>query len=244
MIWVHDYQLMLVPQMIRERLPEARHRIISSTSRSRPSEVFRIAPVAASRFCAGLLGADLVGFHTASYVRHFALGRRSCGWAIPTTSIGVRWERPDAFASACSRWASTRPPSIASSRVVPSCVAAVDALTAQPADVRLLLGDRSPRLHEGHPAPAARVRALLRDHPELRGRVRLVQVAVPSRQNVDALPGVPPQVDAIVGRINGAYGTLSWAPDPLPVSGRCRPRAGVACTAPPTSCWSRRCATA
>src|SRR5690606_18068287 len=68
-IWVHDYQLMLVPQMLREQLPEARigfflHIPFPS------SEVFLTLPWR-EEVMRGMLGADLIGFHTVNYTRHF-----------------------------------------------------------------------------------------------------------------------------------------------------------------------------
>jgi trehalose 6-phosphate synthase/phosphatase len=71
LIWVHDYQLMLLPQMLRQRLPAARigfflHIPFPS------SEVFRILPWR-TEVLQGLLGADLIGFHTVTYQRHFSM---------------------------------------------------------------------------------------------------------------------------------------------------------------------------
>lgn len=68
-VWVHDYQLMLLPALLRERLPHARvgfflHIPFPS------SEVFRVLPWR-RQILDGLLGADLVGFHTYAYLRHF-----------------------------------------------------------------------------------------------------------------------------------------------------------------------------
>ena len=68
-IWIHDYQLMLLPGMLRERLPDARigfflHIPFPS------SEVFRIL-LCGAEILNGLLGADLVGVHTFAYMRHF-----------------------------------------------------------------------------------------------------------------------------------------------------------------------------
>ena len=74
-------------------------------------------------------------------------------------------------------------------------------------------GGRPARLHQGHPPPAARLRAdARRRHPELREKVRLVQVAVPSRTGVEAYQDFRSLVDELVGRINGAFGTPRWVP--------------------------------
>ena len=53
---------------------------------------------------------------------------------------------------------------------------------------------------------------MLQTHPELREKVRLVQVAVPSRTNVGAYQDFRALVDGLVGRINGAFGTPRWVP--------------------------------
>ena len=69
-VWIHDYQLMLVPALIRERVPDARIGFFLHIPFPAP-EVFRTLPWR-QRLLEGLLGADLVGFHTGAYVRQFA----------------------------------------------------------------------------------------------------------------------------------------------------------------------------
>src|SRR4051812_7769739 len=70
LIWVHDYQLLLVPELLRKRLPDARIGFFLHIPF--PSEeLFRTLPER-ERLLSGLLGADLVGFHTPAYLRHFA----------------------------------------------------------------------------------------------------------------------------------------------------------------------------
>src|SRR5262249_8366154 len=69
LVWVHDYHLLLVPGMLRRRLPDATigfflHIPFPS------AEVFRILPWR-EQILRGLLGADIVGFHTAEYAHHF-----------------------------------------------------------------------------------------------------------------------------------------------------------------------------
>ncbi|MEX2374095.1 MAG: trehalose-6-phosphate synthase, partial [Dehalococcoidia bacterium] len=70
LIWIHDYQLMLLPQLIRRHLPDARigfflHIPFPS------SEVFRVLPER-EEILRGLLGADLIGVHTYEYADHLA----------------------------------------------------------------------------------------------------------------------------------------------------------------------------
>jgi len=69
MVWVHDYQLMLLPQMIRNEFPNVSIGFFLHIPF--PSyEVFRILPWS-KEILTGLLGADQIGFHTFGYMRHF-----------------------------------------------------------------------------------------------------------------------------------------------------------------------------
>lgn len=74
LVWVHDYHLMLVPEMIREQVPNARIGFFLHIPFP-AVDVFRLLPWRAE-ILEGLLGADLVGFHTSSYTRHFVIALR------------------------------------------------------------------------------------------------------------------------------------------------------------------------
>ena len=71
MIWVHDYQLLLLPGLLRDRLPSARIGFFLHIPF--PSEELFRTLATRERLLQGILGADLVGFHTPAYLRHFAI---------------------------------------------------------------------------------------------------------------------------------------------------------------------------
>ena len=205
LVWVHDYQLMRVPALLRERVPEARigfflHIPFPS------SEIFRSLPHR-ERLLEGLLGADLVGFHTAAYVRHFASSALRLLGA--TTEVDrLRWRgreiRIGAFPMGVDAAAF-------------DALARKDEVLAHAAehrfgDARLVLGVDRLDYTKGIPQRLLAFDALLRRHPELRGHVRLVQVAVPSRENVGAYRDLRAEVDALVGRIHGEFATPTWSP--------------------------------
>jgi trehalose 6-phosphate synthase/phosphatase len=77
---------------------------------------------------------------------------------------------------------------------------------------QLLLGIDRLDYTKGIPRRLLAYEALLRREPALRGRVRLVQVAVPSRENVGAYRELRDEVDALVGRLHGEFATPTWAP--------------------------------
>ena len=83
-------------------------------------------------------------------------------------------------------------------------------------DRRSLLSSDRPRSRHGPLIRAQVLKTLLQAHPEWREKVRLIQVAVPSRDNVGAYRRFKREVEAAVGRINGEFAT----PNPfLPVEG-------------------------
>lgn len=72
LVWVHDYHLMLLPQMLREEIGEDKAVKIGFFLHTTfpSSEVYRILPVR-SEILTGMLHSDLIGFHTSDYSRHF-----------------------------------------------------------------------------------------------------------------------------------------------------------------------------
>ncbi|HSD19765.1 MAG TPA: bifunctional alpha,alpha-trehalose-phosphate synthase (UDP-forming)/trehalose-phosphatase [Anaeromyxobacter sp.] len=205
LVWVHDYQLMLVPQLLRERVPDARigfflHIPFPS------SEIFRMLPQR-ERILEGLLGADLVGFHTATYVRHFvSAALRLLGAATEVDRIAWRSRevRLGVFpmgVDAAQLGEIAQDPEIR----------AVAHAHRAPGE-QLLVGVDRLDYSKGIPRRLLAFEAMLLAHPELRERVRLVQVAVPSRENVEAYREYRDEVDALVGRIHGEFATPSWSP--------------------------------
>ena len=78
--------------------------------------------------------------------------------------------------------------------------------------VRILVGVDRLDYTKGIPRRLLAYEPAARGHPELREKVRLLQVAVPSRTGVGAYQDFRLLVDGLVGRINGAFGTPRWVP--------------------------------
>ncbi|MEW5930111.1 MAG: bifunctional alpha,alpha-trehalose-phosphate synthase (UDP-forming)/trehalose-phosphatase [Gemmatimonadota bacterium] len=205
-IWVHDYQLLLLPGLLRQRLPRARigfflHIPFPS------SEVFATLPHR-EQMLRGLLGADVVGFHTEAYARHFLSSLRRV--------LGIAGEMEEVRHEG-------RPVRLGAFPMGVDAAALDRRARAAPVEeeVRALRGDGSCRLllgidrldyTKGIPRRLLAFELLLQRRPEWRGRVRLIQVAVPSRARVRAYRAIRREVDALVGRINGEFGTPHWTP--------------------------------
>ncbi len=207
LIWVHDYQLLLVPGLLRRRLPDARIGFFLHIPF--PSEeLFRTLP-ARARLLEGLLGADLIGFHTPAYLRHFATSLTDIlGLTVDIDRVQLpgREVRLGVFPDGDR----LRRPS-SSSRTIPRSRPRPRRSGAM-ASVRILVGVDRLDYTKGIPRRLLAYERMLQTHPELRERVRLVQVAVPSRTGVEAYQEFRTLVDGLVGRINGTFGTPRWAP--------------------------------
>ena len=210
LVWVHDYQLMLVPAMLRARVPGARigfflHIPFPSV------EVVRLLPWA-GQLLMGVLGADVVGFHTLSYVRQFinALILVNGMWPqLDHVVVNGRTVALGAFPMGVDATA------FATYARDPEVVAAAAKLRAGlPEGGKLLVGVDRLDYTKGVPRRLLAVERLLETQPSLRaGQLRFLQIAVPSRESVPQYEAFVSDVFRVVGRINGRFST----PESVPV---------------------------
>ncbi len=215
-IWVHDYQLMLVPQMVREAMPDVSIGFFLHIPF--PSfEIFRTLPWR-KEVLRGLLGADLVGFHTYDYERHFLSSvRRLLGLEVSFNDIyledriikvdsfpmGIDYKK---FSNAAKEHLERTPEnqSELKQRLNKHKI-------ANPKAKFLLSIDRL----DYSKGIAKRLNAFeyfLNKYPHYKEKVRLIILAVPSRSNVPQYQLLKKEVDELVGRINGEFSTVSWTP--------------------------------
>mmetsp|Transcript_4988 Transcript_4988/g.15228 ORF Transcript_4988/g.15228 Transcript_4988/m.15228 type:complete len:758 (-) Transcript_4988:28-2301(-) len=211
LLWVHDYHLMLLPEMLRERIPGAKigfflHIPFPS------SEIYRTLGVR-KQILRGLLHSDLIGFHTSSYARHFRsactrlLGVESTPVTVAYNHLNVRIGsfpvgiNPANFVEGVKNEDVLKMEKILKSRF---CKGSNDRL--------LLLGvDRFDYI-KGLPQKLAAFEYFLKTYPEFKDRVTLVQIAVPTRTDVPEYQRLIANVNETVGRINGIYGSLRNTP--------------------------------
>ncbi len=207
LLWVHDYHLMLLPAMLRQKLPDAR------------IGFFLHIPFPASQLAAmlprseevlrGLLGADLLAFHTYGHLHHFRssllrvlalesgldhvdFGRRTI--SLRAMPIGIAPEQLTSVMSGAEF--KDFETDLARRYEGQQVIIAVDRLDYT----------------KGIPERLKAFRRLLRTRTELAGKVTLIQVAVPSRENIDTYQDLRSEVNELVGEINGKLGTSGWTP--------------------------------
>ena len=205
-IWVHDYHLMLLPRLLRDRLPEACIGFFLHIPFP-VSEIFALLPHR-EEILHGLLGSDLLGFHTLRYTQHFATTlKRLCGIDVHDSTIteGRRTIRLGVYpigvnARSFDERARAKP------------VQDEVAKLTQHDATRLILGVDRLDYTKGIPRRLLAFAHLLEQKAEWRGKVRLVQVAVPSRDAVGAYRRFRQEVNTLVGSINGRFATPHWTP--------------------------------
>jgi trehalose 6-phosphate synthase/phosphatase len=206
-IWVHDYQLLLLPGLLRERLPSARIGFFLHIPF--PSfEVFRTLPWRTA-LVHGMLGADLIGFHTESYVRYFTHALRYALHLQPgehSVRVGPRTVRLRAFplgidAAAYDRFAAD--PAVEKER---------SKIREGTGGRQLIVGVDRLDYTKGIPRRLLAFERMLEREGSARDCVRLIQVAVPSRSAVETYKSFRKQLDELVGRINGRFGTAASVP--------------------------------
>lgn len=216
LIWIHDYQLMLVPQMLRKLRPELTSGFFLHIPF--PSyEIFRTLPWR-TEILEGLLGADLIGFHTYDYERHFLSSvRRLLGYEVSFNEIHLdhRVVKVDSF-----------PMGIDYDKFHTAALERSAASNLPDSDLKKRLDHHKKSTPEGKfllsidrldytKGIASRIKAFeyfLDQHPEYKEKVRLIILAVPSRSLVPQYQVLKKEIDELVGRINGELSTVSWTP--------------------------------
>jgi trehalose 6-phosphate synthase/phosphatase len=206
-IWIHDYQLLLLPALLRRRIPNARIGFFLHVPFP-AAEVFRVLPWR-RELLNGLLGADVVGFHTFAYMRHFMASLLHVDGVetdIDRVHIGSREVRVGVYPmgiDATAFDASARGNTVQSR---------VEEIRRDAGGRRIVLGVDRLDYTKGIPQRLAAIERLLQRRPDLRDGLRYIQVAVPSRCDVDGYRQFRTQIEERVGRINGTYGTLRSLP--------------------------------
>jgi trehalose 6-phosphate synthase len=202
--WVHDYHLMLVPGLIRERLPGQAIGFFLHVPWP-PPDIFARLPWR-EEILRGLLGADVVAFHTEHYRRNFV---RACERLLAGDPIGVRGA---SITVPGGRVVSTMtaPISIDAAEfrryaTQPETEREIHAIKQQFADRILLLGVDRLDYTKGIAERLAAVELLLERCEDLRPHLAFLQVAVPSRDNVREYRNLRATVEGQIGRINGRF---------------------------------------
>jgi trehalose 6-phosphate synthase/phosphatase len=206
LIWIHDFHLLLVPTMVREALPDAAIGFFLHVPFP-TADVFRTIPQRTA-LLRGLLGANLIGFHTASYLRFFSaavLELLGLPTEIDRVAVDDRSVKLGVFPIGID---AERFASIAQEPFVQDLIGEVRGDES----VRLLVSVDRLDYTKGVRPRLLSFERLLMTHPELQERVRLVNLSVPTREAVPMYQEFRQEIEGLVGRINGRFSTPRWTP--------------------------------
>ncbi|MBK1834721.1 bifunctional alpha,alpha-trehalose-phosphate synthase (UDP-forming)/trehalose-phosphatase [Roseibacillus ishigakijimensis] len=207
MIWVHDYHLFLLPELLRGTGKNLRVGFFLHTPFC-SSEIFRVLPHRAE-LLRGLLGADVIGFHTHSYLRHFrssllrVLGLESAMDRIWHGGREVRFlaapigHNHIGFEKCMQR---------------DDFESIVETHRKELNGKRLVLSVERLDYTKGVPQKLAGIRRFLENNPSKREEVVFVLISVPSRQGVEEYDQLTEEVQRSVGAINGDFGGVGHSP--------------------------------
>jgi len=208
-IWVHDYQLLLLPDMIREKMPDATIGFFLHIPF--PSfEIFRLLPRHwRESIVTGMLGADLIGFHTHDYTQHFIKSvKRTTGFECRLNEIftadtvvkadafpiGIDYDK---FHNAClEKKVTTEKQKIRQTLSGQKLIFSVDRLDYSKGILLRLKGFET----------------FLENYPEWHTKVVFNMVIIPSRDSIEKYREMKIDIESTVGRINGKYSSLAWLP--------------------------------
>ena len=209
LLWIHDYHLMLLPQLVREKFPEMPIGFFLHIPF--PSwEIFRMLPRGwREEIIEGLLGASLIGFHTHDYVRYFLTSvLRTAGYEhqlgslalhdrvvkVETFPMGIEFDR--FAAAAASKETDAQVAELREKCVGQKVIFSVDRLDYTKGLINRLRG----------------YELFLKNNPQWHGKVVFVISVAPSRIGVESYQAMKQELEQTVGRIVGDFGDVHWTP--------------------------------
>tara|TARA_E500000331_G_scaffold344409_1_gene380614 strand:- start:498 stop:2675 length:2178 start_codon:yes stop_codon:yes gene_type:complete len=206
-VWIHDYQLLLLPQLIRAISPNATIGFFLHIPF--PSyESFRLLPWR-RELLNGMLGADFLGFHTYDDMRHFLSSvNRLAGLGNSNGTIKVknRLIKADALPMGIDY------EKYAASAQDPETLAREARYRKSIDTVKLILSIDRLDYSKGIPQRLRAFELFLSKYPDFKEQVSLFMVVVPSRDSVSKYKQLKEEIDLLVGRINGQFSKLNWTP--------------------------------
>jgi trehalose 6-phosphate synthase/phosphatase len=208
-VWIHDYQLMLLPQLLRQKKPEATIGFFLHIPF--PSyEIFRLLPTEWKKtLLHGVMGADLIGFHTYDYVQHFLqsvkmllgvdnyfhnLQYQDRLIRIDLFPIGIDYNKFHLAAS---------DPEVEQIR---------DKIRRNMEDKKIIFSVDRLDYTKGLMHRLNGFEYFLERYPEWKEKMVFILNIVPSRSNIPAYNDWKKMIEEKIGTINGKFSTISWQP--------------------------------
>ncbi|NQT27858.1 bifunctional alpha,alpha-trehalose-phosphate synthase (UDP-forming)/trehalose-phosphatase [candidate division KSB1 bacterium] len=206
-IWVHDYHLLLLPQMIREAFPNTQIGFFLHIPF--PSfEIFRLLPWR-EQILEGMLGSDLVGFHTYDYARHFLSSVQRAlqlDANLGTINLEKRKVHVDVFPMGIDYEKHSK------ALELDSVKHQIRKFRKNLGKLRIILSVDRLDYTKGIPNRLHAFDKFLDLYPEWKEKTALILIVAPSRIDVPSYMVLKTELDALVSQINSKHGTIGWTP--------------------------------
>lgn len=206
LVWVHDYQLMLLPALLKAAAPRLRVGFFLHTPFP-VYEIFRCLP-RGRELVAGMLGADRIGFHTFGYLRHFfATAQRLLDLDPELTHI-----RTGGYSTALGVYPiGINAPKFEETLNSPEFARRREEFCTIHGDKQIVLSVERMDYTKGILHRLEAIEQFLASSDRI-DDVRFIFVSVPSREGIEEYQALREEVEARIGRLNGKYATLRNSP--------------------------------
>ncbi|EPS95484.1 hypothetical protein FOMPIDRAFT_141689 [Fomitopsis schrenkii] len=202
-IWVNDYHLMLLPAMLREKLPNAPIGFFMHVAFP-SSEIFRCLSVR-EQMLHGVLGADLIGFQTANYARHF---RQTVSRILTVEALPKGIQTEDRFVDVGVFPMGIDVLHLKQEKRNPEVAEWVGSLRQRYAGMKIIVGRDKLDNIQGVRQKIQAFETFLDKYPEYQGKVVLIQVALQTTEENEMQGGVAD----VVSHLNSRFSTLTYQP--------------------------------
>ncbi|PWW03484.1 glucosyl-glycerol phosphate synthase [Hoeflea marina] len=227
-VWVHDYNLWLVPGYLRQLRPDVRISFFHHTPFP-SADMFNVLPWR-REIIKSLLAADVVGFHIPRYANNFVSVVRSLfdvappereqvrgdflgeGTALSERSVPVSLMHQGRKVHISAFPVGVNAGYVESIASNDETEARVRAIKAELGDARLIISVARTDYTKGNIEQLLTYERLLERQPALRGKVRLMHVSVQANRSMTAYESIQNEIEQIAGRINGRFGSFDWQP--------------------------------
>ncbi|BAP17112.1 glucosylglycerol-phosphate synthase [cyanobacterium endosymbiont of Epithemia turgida] len=238
LVWVHDYNLWLVPYYIRQKMPNVRIAFFHHTPFP-PADIFNILPWREA-ILDSLLCCDVVGFHIPRYSENFVNVARSLREvkivqrekvAGHMTSVGIALAEPERTTKLSHKEqiinidafpVGTNPKNILEVLNKPEIKIRLEQIREELQGRKLLVAAGRVDYVKGNSETLEAFGRLLERRPDLHGKINLVMTCVQPATGMRVYETAQKQIEQLVGKINGQYAKFDWTPiqlftQPLPL---------------------------
>lgn len=202
-IWVHDYHLLLVPGMVRKKLPEAKIGFFLHVAFP-SSEIFRCLAMR-KELLEGILGANLVGFQIHEYTRHFL---QTCSRLLGAEATPDGLQLEDRFVDVVNLPIGIDPVSLDHHREEAEVMKWIEIMRERYAGKKLIVARDKLDHVRGVRQKLLSYELFLNKNPEWRGNIVLIQVALSTSEKSE----LDATVSDIVTRVNSSWANLAYQP--------------------------------